>query len=575
MRYGLLAYRLCLPWLPGACLVLLVGCGPGEEGGAAEGGRPVPEAVGGTVFTDVTEAAGLGTFRHVTGAVGDKWFPETMGGGVGFVDYDGDGWIDVLLVGGGTWSGAGPVPALAAYRNNGDGTFTDQTEAAGLAGIAAYGFGLSAADYDNDGDPDVFLTTLAENKLFRNDGGVFTEVGRAAGLGDTPRWSTSALFFDADRDGHIDLYVGNYVVWSPDKDLLCTAIGTQIRSYCTPTLYEGLAGQFYRNEGDGTFVERTEEAGFGSVPGKTLAVAEADFNRDGWSDLVVANDTQRDLFFENRGDGTFREIGMLSGMAFDENGRARAGMGIDVGIVDDTGQPTIFVGNFSKEMVGVYRYAGDGLFIDRAAVSRVGLPSLQTLTFGLFLFDVDLDRDLDLFLANGHITEEIGRVEEGITFRQPAQLFRNRGDGLFDVVLPEAGPLTEPMVARGAAYGDYDRDGDLDVLINENGGPVHLWRNDLAEASWLRVRLEGKRSNRDALGARVVAVFGGRRSERRVRTGASYLSQSEQAITFGLGAAGRVDSLMVYWPAGGVDRFADVPANQALRIVEGAGIAGR
>ncbi len=522
-------------------------------------------------FTEVTDEAGLGAFRHITGAFGDKWFPETMGAGGGFLDYDGDGWLDVVLVGGGTWPGRPdePVPALHLYRNNGDGTFTRRTQEAGLAGTTAYGFGLAMADYDNDADQDIFLTTLFENRLFRNDTGVFTEISLAAGLAEEAAWSSSALFFDADADGHLDLYVGNYVAWSPDDDLVCT-IGRQVRSYCTPELYQGLSGRLYRNNADGTFTDHTDTAGLAPAPGKTLAVADADFNRDGWPDLVVVNDTQRDLLYQNQGDGTFAEIGLLSGMAFDENGRARAGMGVDVGIVDATGQQTMFVGNFSKEMVGVYRYGGGGLFVDRAAVSKIGQPTLLTLTFGLFLFDVDLDGDLDLFVANGHISEEIEQVEDGIRFRQPAQLFLNRGDGLFDEVHRDTGPLALPMVARGAAYADYDRDGDLDVLVTENGGPAHLWRNDLDAASFLRVRLEGRQSNRDGLGARIVAVVGQQRLERRVRTGSSYLSQSETIVTFGLGRAAHVDSLLVYWPAGRVDRFVDLEGHQEIRVVEGA-----
>ncbi len=543
----------------------IIGCGiePGQPSATDDPGAVI-------AFTDVTEEAGLGGFRHVTGARGDRWFPETMGAGAGFIDYDGDGWLDVLLVGGGRWAGEDqPAPALFLYRNDGEGSFTDQTEAAGLDGVSAYGFGLAVADYDNDADQDFYLTTLHENLLFRNDNGIFTETGAAAGVAGEAAWSTSALFFDADADGWLDLYAGNYVVWSPENDLVCT-IGRQVSSYCTPEQYEGLTGRFYRNDGYGIFTDQTEAAGFAPAPGKALGVAEADFNRDGRPDLVVVNDTQRDLLFENRGDGTFREIGLISGMALDENGRARAGMGVDAGVVDGSGEPSIFVGNFAKEMVGVYRYTGLDGFNDRAAVSRIGQHTLQTLTFGLFLFDVDLDGDLDLFAANGHISEEIEQVEDGIAFQQPAQLFLNRGDGIFDVARDE-GPLALPLVARGAAYADYDRDGDLDILITENGGPVHLWRNDLAEAAFLRVHLEGRQSNRDAFGSRIVAVVGGRRMERRIRSGSSYLSQSEKAATFGLGAATRVDSLLIYWPAGRVDHFTGLEANQTIRIVEGAG----
>ncbi len=576
----------------GVCclLAVLAACAPTEGTSPAGDDGPATGAAAALAFSEVTEQAGLGAFRHATGAFGNRWFPESMGSGGGFVDYDGDGWYDVLLVGGGTWpehdgGREGPVDALRLYRNEGAPgsgpgqapTFRDVTATVGLAGIRAYSIGVTAADYDNDGDQDLYLTTLGENLLFRNDpdprgtgGRVFTEVGRRAGVAGASEWSTSALFFDADRDGHVDLYVGNYVDWSPENDLVCMLKG-QIRSYCTPELYVGIPARFYHNNGDGTFSDWTEQAGFLPAPGKTLGVAEYDVNRDGWSDLLVANDTQRDLFYLNNGDGTFTEQGALSGMAYDENGKARAGMGIDVGVVDESGEPTLFVGNFSKEMIGVYRHIGDGLFVDRAAISQIGRPSLLTLTFGLFLFDVDLDGDLDLFAANGHVQPEIEQTQEGIGYAEPPHLFINRGDGVFDDVAPGlAGPMARPFVARGAAYADYDRDGDLDVLLTENGGPAHLLRNDLRGGRAVRVRLAGRTSNRDGLSARVVARVGERHMERFVRTGSSFLSVSEKEATFGLGQANQVDSLIVYWPGGQVDRHAGLAAGMEVLVVEGA-----
>lgn len=529
----------------------------------------------GLAFTEVTTEAGLGAFRHETGAFGQKWMPETLGAGGGFIDYDGDGWLDILLVGGATWQGHGaPVPALQLYRNDQDGTFAQVTEQAGLGTVPAYGFGIAAADYDNDGDEDVLLTTLGENKLFRNEEGVFTEVSPEAGLANHADWSTAALFFDADRDGWLDLYVGNYVPWTPETDKWCTSDG-ETKDYCTPHQYEGTPGRFYHNNGNGTFTEQTEDAGFGGSPGKTLGVAALDFNNDGWTDLVVANDTERDLLYRNNGDGTFEEIGVASGMAFDQNGRARAGMGIDVAVLEGSGQPTIAIGNFSEEMVGLYRHLGNGLFMDRAPAARVGMPSLLSLTFGLFFFDVDLDADLDLLLANGHIVEHIEQIQPSITYRQPAQLFLNQDDGTFEWATDiEGGVFEQKLVGRGAAYADYDRDGDLDILITENGGPAHLWRNALnpteqSGVHFLRVHLEGNPLNRDALGARLTAITGNRRQERHVRTGGSYLSQSEKTVTFGLGTATHVDTLRVSWPSGRVDVFEQVQANQALRLVEG------
>ena len=539
-------------------------------------------------FENVTEAAGLSGFRHETGAFGLIWFPESMGSGAAFFDYDGDGWQDIALAGGGRWSGAGgsavgneEVLPLRLYRNLGDGAFSEVTEAVGLAGFdgarEVYGLGIAAADYDGDGDRDIYLSALAENLLFRNEGGVFVEVSREAGVAGEPVWSSSPIFFDADRDGDLDLYVGNYVAWSPETDVYCSLDGVT-KGYCTPETYQGVPGRFYRNNGDGTFADETAAAGFLPAAGKTLGVAELDFNRDGWPDLMVSNDTQPDYLYVNNGDGTFSEKGALSGVAYDENGKARAGMGVDAGIVDSTGQATVFVGNFSSEMIGVYRHLRDGLFIDRAAVSQIGRPSLMTLTFALFLADFDLDTDLDLFAANGHVQPEIGTVQDNIGYEEKPHLFLNRGDGTFEDAAPAlGGVLAGQFVARGAAAADYDRDGDIDILVVENGGGAHLWRNDLLENGaanenpvFLRVMLEGSVSNREGLSSSVEVVLDGFRMERRVRTGSSYLSQSELPVTFGLGSRSAADSLIVRWPSGAVDRFANVEGNRQYRVVEGA-----
>lgn len=550
--------------------MVVVGCGAGDP--ATEVGMSPTSAdpKHDIRFTNATEEAGLGDFHHVTGAFGKKWFPETVGGGVGVLDYDGDGWQDIVLVGGATWPGRddAPIRALRLYRNNGDGTFTELTDQAGLADARGYGQGIAIADYDNDGHPDIFLTTVGRNLLFRNDSGMFTEVGGQAGLGDVSEWSTSALFFDADLDGHVDLYVGNYVDWSPENDIRCTMDG-ETKSYCTPQLYTGIPGRFYHNNGDGTFDDWTEHAGFVDAPGKTLGVAEWDFNNDGFSDLVVANDTERDLLYLSDGDGTYTEQGVVSGLAFDENGQARAGMGIDVGVLDSTGQPSVVIGHFSNEMLGLYRQVGSALFVDRATEAQVGRPSWPTLTFGLCLFDVELDGDLDLFLANGHIAEEVERVLDEVAYKQLPQLFVSDADGRFTEHTP---PVASPMVARSVATADYDRDGDVDLLVTENGGPVHLLRNDQQGRLALQVRLEGQMGNRDALGAHVTALVGRNRMDRRVRTGSSFLASSDKALTFGLGTATRADTLWVRWPGGGVDQYVDLPAAHEVRIVEGEGI---
>lgn len=533
----------------------------------------------GIAFTEVTWEAGLGDFRHDNGARGNMWFPEQMGSGGGFVDYDADGWLDIILVGGGVLSDARErqVQGLWLYKNNGDGTFSHRTDEAGLGEVTAYGIGVAAADYDNDGDQDIYFTTIGKNELFRNEGGLFERVGDEAGVTGPSEWSSSAIFLDADRDGWLDLYVGNYAVWSPEMDIFCSGDGVN-KAYCPPEMYEGLPSRFYHNNGDGTFTDKTSAADFTPAPGKSLGMAEFDFNEDGWPDFVVANDGEGDLYYENDGDGTFSERGTVTGMAYGDHGQARAGMGIDVGVVDPSGRPTIFIGNFSNEMIGVYRYSPGGWFVDGAAISKIGQPSLYTLTFGLFLLDVDFDGDLDLFAANGHVypsgVNMRSENKNPVKYRQPSQLFVNDGYGTFEEVGQKVGEVFHTlMVARGAAYGDYDRDGDPDILITENGGPAHLWRNDVTRSNFLRIRLEGRQSNRDGIGSLIIAVAGNFEMKRRIRTGSSYLSSSETVATFGLGEKSVVDSLRVEWPSGQVDNFVNITANQEIRIVEGSGKA--
>jgi hypothetical protein len=388
-----------------------------------------------------------------------------------------------------------------------------------------------------------------------------------AGAGD-PTWSTSAAFADFNRDGWLDLYVGNYVEWSDSTDLFCSLDGIA-KAYCTPQLYEGTPGRFYLNNRDGTFADRTTESGFPTSGGKNLGVASLDFNRDGWTDLMVANDTDPDQLFENNGDGTFNEIGLVAGVAFDERGRARAGMGIDTGVVDSTGEETVFVGNFSNQMIGVYRHVRNSAFVDRAATSQIGRSSLLTLTFGLFLFDADLDSDLDLFAANGHVQPSIEAIKDNVSFRQPAHLFLNDGSGIFtDIGGRDGEVLQDSLVGRGAAYADFDRDGDLDIIVSENGGGVRLYRNDLETKNFLRVNLQGSTSNRDALGARVFVYSDGRSQSRYVRTGSSFLSQSERTLTFGLTQGASVDSLVVHWPGGSRSPLYEIEPNTTVAIVE-------
>lgn len=554
-------------WIVGLGVTLLtLGCGEGPDQ------TPV-SANGGWRFTEVTESAGLSQFRHFMGGIGQLWLPESIGAGGAFLDYDGDGFIDVVLVAGGPLGAPSGGPALELYRNRGDGTFERRTDAAGLGGLRAYGMGVFPADIDNDGNADLFLTTLHQNILLRNDGGVFRDVSVESGLGEVSEWSTAAAFFDADRDGYLDLYVGNYVRWTPEEDRFCSLDGVA-KSYCTPQVYEGVSGRFYRNNGDGTFTDRTAAAGFAGAPGNTLGAVAFDYDRDGWTDLFVANDLERDLLFRNNGDLTFDEIGLRSGVAFDERGNARAGMGTDAGVMDETGHVTIFVGNFSHEPISVFRYMGDNAFMNRDVASRMLRPTIQTLTFALFLFDADLDGNLDVFAVNGHVQTDVSKIHERITYRQPPHLFLNAGDGTFTDVAPELGaPLTIPLAGRGGAYADIDGDGDLDLLVTENDGPAHLWRNDLPRSgsegpNYLRIHLRGTHSNRDAIGAHVTVLLGGAPLFQERRGGGGYLGTSEPTLTFGLGRHGHADSVIVDWPSGARSALHRVAANQTIHVVE-------
>jgi hypothetical protein len=534
-------------------------------------------------FTDATAAAGI-RFKHHNGAFGKKYLPETMGSGGAFFDADGDGKQDILLVNGTQWPGRSATKSvMALYRNNGNGAFADVAASAGLA-VPMYGLGVSAGDYDNDGRTDLYVTALGPDRLFRNLGGFrFEDVTTKAGVGD-PGFSTSAAWVDYDRDGKLDLFVANYVEWSIEKDLHCTLDG-KTKSYCTPESYKGQSSTLYRNRGDGTFENVTKRAGLLDPASKALGIALIDVNDDGWMDLFVANDTQPNRLYENKKNGTFADVAVSAGVAFNEAGVARAGMGVDAADYDGSGRQSLVIGNFSNEMMALYTNEGNGLFIDEAPPSTIGKTSLLTLTFACFFFDFDLDGRLDIFAANGHVADDINTVQPRVTYAQPPHLFRNLGKRQFEAVTARVGKaLSQPMVARGAAYGDYDNDGDLDLLVTTNNGPARLLRNDGgSRTNWLRVHLVGTASNRDAIGTFVrVTPAGGRPSPwALVKTGSSYLSQSELPLTFGLGAADRVDKIEVKWPNGRTQSLPGMRANQTLTIEEGrasttaAGPSGR
>ena len=536
--------------------------------------RQAAESANGSVqFSDVTAAAGI-RFRHNNGAFGRKYLPETMGSGGAFLDADGDGWQDVFLVQSMNWPGrpgAKSFPAL--YRNNQNGTFTDVTRSSGLA-VETYGMGVAAADYDNDGDTDLYLTALGPNRLYRNIGkGRFEDATAKAGVGD-PGFSASAAWFDYDRDGRLDLFVTNYVEWSIEKDLRCSLDGKS-KSYCTPEAYKGQSPTLYRNKGDGTFENVTKKAGLYDTANKMLGVALIDYDNDGRLDLFGANDTQPNRLYQNKGDGTFTDVAVAAGVAYSDAGVARAAMGVDVADYDGSGRQSLVVGNFANEMMALYRNEGNGLFMDEAPNSTIGRVSQLRLTFACFFFDVDLDGLPDIFAANGHVADDIEKVQPSISYAQPPHLFRNLGSRKFEDLGGRVGvAFTKPVVGRGAAYGDYDNDGDLDVLMTVNNGPARLLRNESGINRMVRVRLAGSSSTRNAIGARVRVIRDGRPSPwQMVKTGSSYLSQSELPLTFGLGKSARVSGIEVVWPTGRTEKVPGAEAGSVVTIVEGRGVS--
>ena len=533
-------------------------------------------APGGPGFrlADITAGAGI-SYRHNSGAFGAKYLPETMGPGCAFLDYDGDGWLDILIANGMDWPGQKKqqsTPRL--YRNNRDGTFTDVTRAAGLA-IEMYGMGVAVADYNNDGWPDILFTGVGQNRLFQNTGkGHFIDVTDKAGLGGRSAFSTSAMWFDFDRDGMLDLFVCNYVKWSPEHDVFCSVDGKH-KSYCTPEAYRGSTCWLFRNRGNGTFEDVTAKSGIFDASSKSLGVALIDYDRDGWPDMVVANDTQPNKLYRNARNGTFEEIAVRAGLAFSEDGKARAGMGIDVADFENSGVSGIAITNFDNEMMALYRGGSSGNYSDIALKAGVGQLSRSSLGFGCVFFDADLDGRIDLVAANGHIDATVRNIRSNVGYAQPPHMFLNEGGGTFRDVAREVGAeFAAPKVARGVACGDFDRDGDVDVLVTSNQGPAYLYRNDVANGNRsIRFRLVGTKSNRDAVGA-VVRVFTPDGAQLRVvKTGSSYLSQSELAVTFGIGRRESADRLVIEWPSGRTDEFKSLKAG-AYECVEGKNVQG-
>jgi hypothetical protein len=543
----------------------------------ARGTESAPSRLPGPIqFTDATGQSGI-HFKYNSGAFGKKLLPETIGPGVCVIDFDNDGWPDVLFVNSMDWPGhksGKSYPAL--YRNNHDGTFTDVTRQAGLA-VEMYGLGCTVGDYDNDGYDDLYITAVGNSHLFRNlHNGKFADVTGKTGLA-SPGFATSAAWIDYDNDGKLDLFVAHYVKWSVDADQYCSLTGKQ-KSYCTPEAYKGESSELFHNRGDGTFENVTKKAGLFDPSSKSLGIALLDYDSDGWIDLFVSNDTQPNKLYRNNHNGTFTDVAVPSGIAFSEAGTSRAGMGTDVGDYDNSGRQAILIGDFANEGMALYRSDGSGLYTDQAPATGLSRMTMKSLTFGTLFFDYDLDGRLDVLAVNGHVADDISQLQPAIKYAEPGQLFRNVGNNKFeDVTARVSQALQQPIVGRGAAYFDYDNDGDLDLLVMDNRGNARLLRNDKGNQNdMIRLKLIGTKSNRDAVGARVsVTSNRGEHQSAMVKTGSSYLSQSEFPLTFGLGkptAQEKKVAISIVWPSGRKEAFSAVKCNRALIIQEGKGI---
>jgi hypothetical protein len=520
------------------------------------------------VFTDATARAGI-TFVHENGAAGTFWYPELFGGGVAVLDVDGDRWPDLLFINGKHWTPGAPRTRSALYRNNRNGSFTDITGGSGIDTLDVYGLGATVADFDNDGRDDVFVTTTDGGRLLRNTGSNrFVDVTSRAGIRNST-FAVSAAWLDYDKDGLLDLFIGNYVQWSPaiEAQVRCTQGGE--RGYCGPDAYKPVAPRLYHNLGGGRFDDVTARAGLDDPSDKAMGVAVLDYDGDGWPDLFVGSDRVPARLYRNDGKGRFVDQGVRAGVALSENGVARANMGVDAADYDRSGRPHLVVGNFVNEMLGLYHNENGSLFRDVAPRSEVGRASLLSVTWATFFLDADLDGFPDIFAANGGTDESQGRDARARISQAPL-LLRNRGTGTFENITGTLGSaFTRPVMGRGAAYLDMDGDGDLDIAMTTLDGPAILFRNDDAsKGHWLRVQTSGTTSNRNGIGAVVRVTSASGTQWQTVHSGSSYASQSELTLTFGLAADLRVSTVAVTWPSGKVQTLSDVAANQTLRLTE-------
>ncbi|HET7152406.1 MAG TPA: CRTAC1 family protein, partial [Candidatus Kapabacteria bacterium] len=522
-------------------------------------------------FTDITQQAGI-TWEHCNGAFGKLYLPEIKGSGCAIIDYNNDGWPDILFINAQHWPGhrTANEPTMALYRNNKNGTFTDVTAEAGLA-IPMFGMGVAVGDYDNDGWDDLFITSYGQNHLFHNDHGVFKDVSKESGIANDSGWHTSAMFIDYDNDGKLDIFVCSYVDWTAENDVYCTT-GIPVKTYCTPEYYHGKTNRLYHNNGDGTFTDVTKSSHIENPNGKGLGVAMMDFNDDGYQDIVVACDLAHNMLFRNNKDGTFTDIGFDAGIACDANGRMRSGMGIDCGDLDNDGKQTIVIGNFQGEPDWVFKQINTDIFAERAGASGIGAPSSKALRFAVAFADFDHDGYLDVISADGHVHPEVDKYLPQIKFRQPMQLYRNLSGGKFtEIAHLIPGPLQKPILGRGLALGDLNNDGMVDVVVTTNDSlPMVMLNNTKNGNTYLGVRLHGVRANRDGIGAEVTAITKTGKQMQCVRSGSSYCSASQLIANFGLGKQNTVDTLIVKWNAASADTLTNIPAGQMVVITEGS-----
>ena len=530
-------------------------------------------------FIDIAESAGI-DFRHDNAASSEKYLIETMGSGCGWIDYNQDGLLDLYLANGAATRLYKPAHPLrgALYRNNGDGTFTDATAKAGVGAEGLFGMGVAVGDYDNDGYPDLLVLGYGRCILYHNNGnGTFTDVTARAGVANAGRWASSAAWFDYDNDGHLDLVIANYIDWSPDRNFWCGDHGPGMRSYCHPDDYNGEAPTLYHNNGDGTFTDVSKQSRVGLKPGNGLGVVTFDYDNDGWQDIFIANDSMANFIFHNNRDGTFREVGYLAGVAVSADGLPEAGMGTDAADTTGKGRMDLIVTHLDSQLARLYQNMGDGTFDDATLRSGLGYATFHMSGFGARFMDYDNDGAPDIFMANGHVLDNIQRYSASVHYAEPKLMFRNLGHGAFKNVSSDLGrDFQLPRVSRGAAIGDFDNDGDLDILVNNNGERPQLLRNDGGNANhWLEILLIGTRSNRDGVGARVRVSAGDLVCLEQRKGGMSYQSAQDPRLHFGLGKYSLVDAVEILWPSGAVTKLAKIQADRIIAIEEGKGLVER